>query len=222
MTKPKQCCGKLPHSNKRCPIQLGENTPFCSSCIERKFGKHGVSLENWKKSSSPEWHLIPVSDYYDYYALYAKCVIINCNGCNHSSGLCHVHFGLRFGCCSVPVENYYYKYSNDTTSTNPGDGLLKLNDTNMSLATKIFINSFDNNNDSMNNFIKSIALNITKSGFFKITGFTSSTSILYDINAIVDNDGWFDITITCAKNTTDTETIVANNDDVVVCIGYNI
>ena len=88
--------------------------------------------------------------------------------------------------------SFLYKFNTNTSSGDPGGGEFRLNNTDPSLATEIYISSNNDNGADLTNFLT----NLTDGKIYIQQGNDSSRYISATVTNSVDNTNWFTLTIT--------------------------
>lgn len=114
-------------------------------------------------------------------------------------------------------ECFRYDFDTDTSASDPTQGFVRLNMADVEMATNMYIDPLDKDSNDIMNFLENINTNTSSiKGFAKIEKESnSSIFVLYAINDLTDNTGWYTINISMASGMTGS--IFSDNEAVVVC-----
>lgn len=91
-----------------------------------------------------------------------------------------------------------WKYSNSTGASNPGSGQFRLNNTNVSLATALYISDENENGQDVTNFLASLNNGDT---IYLQNLETSAESVVYTVDGTpIDNGSWYNVPLTLVDN----------------------
>jgi len=91
-----------------------------------------------------------------------------------------------------------YTFSAVTANTDPGTGILKFNNSNLTLADKLYIDTLDDASTNVHNFLVTIDDSTSSiKGHFKVSNKTNANDFaLFTISGLTDHIGYF--TVNCA------------------------
>jgi len=99
--------------------------------------------------------------------------------------------------------SFKYIFSTDTTQIDPGNGFLKLNNTDSGSATKLYISEYDETSTLIEDFLRTVADNTsTIKGYLKISEKDNSDEYaFYIVDSVFDNGTYFDVSLTYLTGT---------------------
>jgi len=111
--------------------------------------------------------------------------------------------------------SFDYAFNTTITNTDPGTGFLKFNNSNLTLATNLYIDDEDDSSADIQQYLRTIDDSTsTIKGHFKVSiKADPSQFVIYTISSLVENAGYFDVTCSYIDGST---TSFANNSDIII------
>ena len=100
-------------------------------------------------------------------------------------------------------QTFIYKFSNTVNDQDPGEGYFHLDNSYLPSVDFIYLDTSSNDTTvkNVNSFLTTVkSITSSTKGFLKLTDEDNDTYVLYQITNVVNNNGWWKLSITNSKS----------------------